>query len=53
MCVRSHEQVLVEHGLTDEHVHDAVRIAATIEAAAIALEVGNITSVGVAVGASA
>jgi alkyl hydroperoxide reductase subunit D len=38
MCVRSHERVVLEGGLTDEHVHDAVRIAATMNAAAVALE---------------
>ena len=38
-CMRSHERVVVEGGLTEEQVHDAVRIAATIHAAAIALEV--------------
>jgi len=29
---------VIQGGLTEEHVHDAVRIAATIRAAAIALE---------------
>ena len=38
-CLRSHEKVVVEGGLTEEQVHDAVRVAATIHAAAIALEV--------------
>jgi alkyl hydroperoxide reductase subunit D len=38
-CMRSHERVIVEGGLTEEQVHDAVRIAATIHGAAIALEV--------------
>jgi alkyl hydroperoxide reductase subunit D len=37
-CVRAHEKAVVEGGLTEEHVHDAVRIAATIQAAAVALE---------------
>jgi alkyl hydroperoxide reductase subunit D len=37
-CVRSHEQAVLEGGLTEDQVHDAVRIAATIEAAAVALE---------------
>jgi alkyl hydroperoxide reductase subunit D len=38
-CVRSHEQVVVvAGGLTDEHVHDAVRIAAVIHAAAVTLD---------------
>jgi lipoyl-dependent peroxiredoxin subunit D len=29
-CVRSHEQVLVEGGVSEEQVNDAVRIAATV-----------------------
>lgn len=37
-CIRSHEHVVIEGGLTEDHVHDAIRIAATIRAAAIALE---------------
>ena len=38
MCIRSHEQVVLEGGLTEEQVHDAVRIAATVSAAALSLE---------------
>jgi len=38
-CMRSREKVVLEGGLTEEQVHDAVRVAATIHAAAIALEV--------------
>lgn len=38
VCVQSHEKVVVEAGLTEEQVHDAVRIAATVHAAAVALE---------------
>jgi len=38
-CMRSHEHVVLEGGLTEEQVHDAVRIAAAIHGAAIALEV--------------
>jgi alkyl hydroperoxide reductase subunit D len=37
-CVRSHEKAVLEGGLSDEHVHEAVRVAATIHAAAVALE---------------
>ena len=37
-CIRSHEDVVVKGGLTEEQVHDAVRIAATINAASIAIE---------------
>jgi alkyl hydroperoxide reductase subunit D len=39
-CVRSHEKVVIEGGLGEEAVHDAVRIAATMNAAAVALELG-------------
>jgi len=38
VCLRSHERAIIEGGLTEEHVHDAVRIAATIAAAAVATE---------------
>jgi len=41
MCIRSHEQVVIEGGLSDEQVHDAVRIAATIQAAAVSLEMAD------------
>jgi alkyl hydroperoxide reductase subunit D len=37
-CVRAHEKVVLEGGLTEEQVHDAVRIAATIYGVAVALE---------------
>jgi lipoyl-dependent peroxiredoxin subunit D len=37
-CVRSHEEAVIKQGLTSDHVHDAVRIAATMHAAAQALE---------------
>lgn len=37
-CMQAHERVVVAGGLTEEHVHDAVRIAATLAAAAVALE---------------
>ncbi len=41
MCVQSHEKVVVDGGLSEEQVHDAVRIASTIHAAAVALELGT------------
>ncbi|SRR5712691_11043078 len=44
MCVRSHEKAVIDGGLTDEHVHDAVRIAATIHAAAVALEMEGVAA---------
>ena len=40
LCVRAHEQAVVERGLSDEQVHDAVRIAATMQSAALSLEIG-------------
>ncbi len=41
MCIKSHEKVVVEHGLSKDEVHDSVRIASTIAAAACALEAGS------------
>ena len=38
-CIRSHEKVVLDGGVTQEQVNDVVRIAATIHGAAIALEV--------------
>lgn len=43
MCVRSHEKVVVDGDLSEDQVHDAVRLAATIQAAAVSLEIGEIT----------
>jgi len=37
-CVRSHERVVIEGGLTEDHVNDAVRIASTMHGVAVALE---------------
>jgi lipoyl-dependent peroxiredoxin subunit D len=41
-CMASHEQVVTGGGLTTDQVHDAIRIAATINAAALALEIAEI-----------
>jgi lipoyl-dependent peroxiredoxin subunit D len=38
MCIRAHEKAVIDGGLTPDHVNDAVRIAATMQAAAVALE---------------
>jgi alkyl hydroperoxide reductase subunit D len=38
-CIRAHEKVVLEGGLGEDAVHDAVRIAATVRAAAVALEI--------------
>ena len=40
-CIVSHEQVVIEHGITEDQVHDVVRIAATIYATAVSLEIGD------------
>ncbi len=40
-CIRAHEAAVVAGGLTEDHVHDAVRIAATVQAAAVALEMAD------------
>jgi alkyl hydroperoxide reductase subunit D len=37
-CIRSHERVVLEGGLTEDHVNDAVRIASTLNGVAVALE---------------
>ncbi len=37
VCVRSHEAAVLANGLTEEHVHDAVRVAATLRGVAVAL----------------
>lgn len=39
-CVKSHESSVLHHGLSEEHVHDAVRIAAILQGAAVALRIG-------------
>jgi alkyl hydroperoxide reductase subunit D len=41
-CVQAHERTVIEGGLTEDHVHDAVRIAATVNAAAVALEMAEV-----------
>lgn len=38
VCLQSHENVVLEGGLSEEQVHDAVRIAAVVHGAAVALE---------------
>jgi alkyl hydroperoxide reductase subunit D len=40
-CVTSHERVVREKGGTAEQVHDAVRIAAVIQAVAVSLEIAT------------
>jgi alkyl hydroperoxide reductase subunit D len=36
-CIRSHQAAVLAAGLTEEQVHDPVRIAANLQAAAVAL----------------
>lgn len=43
MCIRSHEEVVVKGGVTEEQVHDAIRIAATVNAAALSIELPVLT----------
>jgi alkyl hydroperoxide reductase subunit D len=43
VCIRAHEQVVTEGGISEDGVHDAVRIAATIHAAAVALELAAVS----------
>lgn len=38
-CIQSHEKVVTEGGLTEDQVNDAIRIAATMHATAVALEI--------------
>jgi alkyl hydroperoxide reductase subunit D len=40
-CMQAHETVVLQGGLTEEQVHDAVRIAAVVQGAAIALDVAE------------
>ena len=37
-CLKAHEKVVLGGGLTDDQVHDAVRIAAVIHGAAVAID---------------
>lgn len=40
-CLRAHERVVLEAGMTVDHVQDAIRIASTIHGVAVALEMGD------------
>jgi len=40
-CLEAHERVVTAGGLTEDQVHDAVRIAATVHAAAVALDLAE------------
>jgi len=43
MCLGAHEKVVLDGGLSEDQVHDAVRIASVIHAAAVSLEIGEWT----------
>lgn len=40
-CIQSHEKVVLDGGLTEDQVHDAVRIASVVHAAAVSLEIND------------
>ncbi|MCC6216932.1 MAG: carboxymuconolactone decarboxylase family protein [Polyangiaceae bacterium] len=44
-CIRSHERAVLEGGLDEQRVHDAVRVAAVVVSAAVALECRAIVGV--------
>jgi alkyl hydroperoxide reductase subunit D len=44
-CIRSHEEVVTAGGVSEDQVHDAVRIAATIQAAAVSLEIKGLGAI--------
>ncbi len=37
MCITTHEKSILEHGLTEDHVHEAVRIAAVLQGFRVAI----------------
>ncbi|MBI2804858.1 MAG: carboxymuconolactone decarboxylase family protein [Planctomycetes bacterium] len=37
LCIKNHEASILQHGLTEDHVHDAVRVAAILQGAAVAV----------------
>lgn len=41
-CIQAHEKAVLDGGLTEDHVHDAVRIAAVVNAAVVALEAASV-----------
>lgn len=43
-CMKAHEKEALSGGLTEDHVYDAIRIAAVINAAAVALETSPVQS---------
>ena len=43
-CLRSHEDVITKHGITEDQAHDAVRVAATLQATAVGLEMAELNA---------
>lgn len=41
-CIRSHEDIITDNGITEDQVHDAVRVAATLQAVAVSLEIADL-----------
>jgi alkyl hydroperoxide reductase subunit D len=41
-CVRAHEKVLIDHGLTPEQIFEAVRVASVVSASATALAIADV-----------
>jgi len=41
MCMTSHEKVLRDHGLSEDGIHDGIRIAAVVRAAAVTLGIAQ------------
>jgi lipoyl-dependent peroxiredoxin subunit D len=41
LCLRSHEAVVLGGGLSEDQIHDAVRVAAVVHASAVSLELGE------------
>jgi alkyl hydroperoxide reductase subunit D len=44
VCIQAHEKVVLEGGLSEDQVHDAIRIAATIHGTAVALEIPDVAA---------
>lgn len=42
-CVKAHEDAVIRGGLGEDHVNDAVRIAAVVHASAVSLEIAEVT----------
>jgi len=45
VCIHSHEEVVTAGGVSEDQVHDAVRIAASIQAAAVSLEMNGLGAI--------